>query len=121
MTCESTIAPDNSGVVRKRPEHARSPRTSLGSRVGSNESPRQRCGRALFQLLKRERIRRRIYATRDEARQDIFDYIEMFYNPKRRHSFSNDMSRLSTKSSIFSGSRAARKAVAIHHACAARC
>lgn len=33
---------------------------------------------SFFQLLKRERIRRRIYATRDEARQDIFDYIEMF-------------------------------------------
>jgi len=47
---------------------------------------------SFFQLLKRERIRRRIYVTRDEARQDIFDYIEMFYNPKRRHSFSNDMS-----------------------------
>lgn len=47
---------------------------------------------SFFQLLKRERIRRRIYATRDEARQEIFDYIEMFYNPKRRHSCSNDMS-----------------------------
>jgi len=23
--------------------------------------------------------------TRDEARQDVFDYIEMFYNPKRKH------------------------------------
>ncbi|URL00580.1 IS3 family transposase [Pseudomonas sp. BYT-1] len=40
---------------------------------------------SFFQLLKRERIRRKIYATRDEARSDIFDYIEMFYNPKRRH------------------------------------
>ena len=39
-----------------------------------------------------ESVRRRIYITRDEARQDIFDYIEMFYNPKRRHRFSNDMS-----------------------------
>lgn len=47
---------------------------------------------SFFQLLKRERVRRRIYITRDEARQDIFDYIEMFYNPKRRQSFSNDMS-----------------------------
>ena len=47
---------------------------------------------SFFQLLKRERVRRRIYTTRDEARQDIFDYIEMFYNPKRRHSFSNDLS-----------------------------
>jgi putative transposase len=25
------------------------------------------------------------YRTRDEARQDVFDYIEMFYNPKRKH------------------------------------
>ena len=36
-------------------------------------------------LLKRERIRRRTYRTRDEARSDVFDYIEMFYNPKRKH------------------------------------
>jgi len=41
---------------------------------------------SFFQLLKRERIRRKIYTTREEARSDIFDYIEMFYNPKRRHS-----------------------------------
>lgn len=34
---------------------------------------------------KRERIRRRTYRTREEARQDVFDYIEMFYNPKRKH------------------------------------
>jgi hypothetical protein len=37
-----------------------------------------------FQLLKRERIRRKIYRTRSEARSDLFDYIEMFYNPVRR-------------------------------------
>lgn len=43
------------------------------------------CAESFFQLLKRERIRRKIYATRDDARQDIFDYIELFYNPKRRH------------------------------------
>lgn len=40
---------------------------------------------SFFQLLKRERIRRRTYLTRDAARQDVFDYIEMFYNPKRKH------------------------------------
>ncbi|WP_333885805.1 IS3 family transposase, partial [Sphingobium yanoikuyae] len=28
--------------------------------------------------------RRRTYKTRDEARQDVFDYIEMFYNPVRK-------------------------------------
>ena len=40
---------------------------------------------SFFQLLKRERIRRRTYLTRDAARQDVFDYIEMFYNPTRKH------------------------------------
>jgi putative transposase len=40
---------------------------------------------SFFNLLKRERIRRRTYKTRVEARQDVFDYIEMFYNPKRKH------------------------------------
>lgn len=44
---------------------------------------------SFFQLLKRERIKRRIYSSHDEARADVFQYIEMFYNPKRRHS-SND-------------------------------
>ena len=41
---------------------------------------------SFFQLLKRERIRRQIYLTRDDARADVFNYIELFYNPKRRHS-----------------------------------
>jgi putative transposase len=40
---------------------------------------------SFFQLLKRERVRRRTYPTRDAARQDVFEYIEMFYNPKRKH------------------------------------
>lgn len=43
-----------------------------------------------FQLLKRERIRRRIYPTRDAARQDVFKHIELLYNPIRRHT-SNGM------------------------------
>jgi len=40
---------------------------------------------SFFNLLKRERIRRRAYKTREDARSDVFDYIEMFYNPKRKH------------------------------------
>ena len=42
---------------------------------------------SFFQLLKRERIRRKIYLTRDAARRAVFDYVEMLYNPKRRHGF----------------------------------
>jgi putative transposase len=40
---------------------------------------------SFFHLLKSERIRRKTYATREEARQDVFNYIELFYNPKRKH------------------------------------
>lgn len=41
---------------------------------------------SFFSTLKIERIHRRHYRTRDEARADIFDFIERFYNPTRRHS-----------------------------------
>ena len=40
-----------------------------------------------FASLKRERIKRRTYATRNEARADVFDYIERFYNRTRRHGY----------------------------------
>jgi putative transposase len=46
---------------------------------------------SFFQLLKRERIRRRIYVDREQARRDVFDYIEMFYNPIRRHGYNNSL------------------------------
>jgi putative transposase len=39
---------------------------------------------SFFNLLKRERIRQRVYRSRDEAMQNVFDYIEMFYNRKRK-------------------------------------
>ena len=41
---------------------------------------------SFFSSLKTERTSRKHYATRDEARADVFDYIERFYNPRRRHS-----------------------------------
>ena len=41
---------------------------------------------SFFSTLKIERYHRRRYATRQEARADVFDYIERFYNPTRRHS-----------------------------------
>ena len=47
---------------------------------------------SFFQLIKRERIKRRIYLTRADARTDVFDYIEMFYNPKRRHGSNGGLS-----------------------------
>lgn len=47
---------------------------------------------SFFATLKTERCNRRRYTTRQEARADIFDYIERFYNPKRRHSTLGNMS-----------------------------
>lgn len=41
---------------------------------------------SFFSSLKTERIARKVYQTRDQARADVFDYVERFYNPTRRHS-----------------------------------
>ena len=44
------------------------------------------CVESFFGTLKRELVYHRQYATRSEATQDIFEYIEVFYNRQRRHS-----------------------------------
>jgi putative transposase len=41
---------------------------------------------SFFSSLKTERTSRKVYCTRAQARSDVFDYIERFYNPTRRHS-----------------------------------
>ena len=41
---------------------------------------------SFFSTLKTERVNRKVYRTRDEARADVFDYVERFYNQRRRHS-----------------------------------
>jgi len=47
--------------------------------------------KSIFQLLKGERIRRKTHSSGEDARQDIFNYIEMSYNPVRRHSYNDDL------------------------------
>lgn len=98
-------------VWRRRPKTEVIVHSDQGSQFGSHDwrdflaahrlkpsmSRRGNCydnavAESFFQLLKRERIRRRVYATREQARADIFDYIEMFYNPKRRHSHAGGQS-----------------------------
>ena len=41
---------------------------------------------SFFSSLKTERTARTTYRTRNQAKADVFDYIERFYNPRRRHS-----------------------------------
>jgi transposase InsO family protein len=47
---------------------------------------------SFFGLLKRERVNRVRYRTREEARADLFEYIEVFYNRKRRHGYLGNVS-----------------------------
>ena len=92
-------------VWRRRPIHSVIIHSDQGSQYGSNDwlrfckqhnlepsmSRRGNCwdnavAESFFSSLKKERIKKRIYKTRDLARADVFDYIEMFYNSIRRHS-----------------------------------
>jgi len=41
---------------------------------------------SFFSSLKTEQIGRKVYRTRVQAKADVFDYVECFYNPTRRHS-----------------------------------
>ncbi len=56
---------------------------------------------SFFQRLKRERIKRKTYKDREGARLDIFDYIEMFYNPVRRHGYNDDLSPAKLEKQFF--------------------
>jgi putative transposase len=47
---------------------------------------------SFFSSLKKERVKKRIYKTRELAIADVSDYIESFYNPVRRHSHLGGMS-----------------------------
>ena len=44
------------------------------------------CVESFFGTLKKELVHHRRYRTREEAKQDIFEWIEVFYNRQRRHS-----------------------------------
>jgi putative transposase len=92
-------------VTRRRPTEKVIVHSDQGTQFGSDDwmrfctdnglvpsmSRRGNCwdnavAESFFSSLKKERIKKRLYKTRDLARADIFDYIETFYNRTRRHS-----------------------------------
>ena len=92
-------------VWRRKPQQSVIVHSDQGSQYGSDDwkrfcqshslqpsmSRRGNCwdnavAESFFSSLKKERIRKRIYKTRDLARAEVFDYIEVFYNRTRRHS-----------------------------------
>ena len=100
-------------VWRRRPKAPVMIHSDQGSQFGSDEfnrwckdnhlvpsmSRRGNCwdnavAESFFSNLKKERIKLRIYASRQEAKSDVFDYIEGFYNRVRRHIHLDQMSPL---------------------------
>jgi putative transposase len=92
-------------VWRRRPQQRVLVHSDQGTQFGSDDwlrfcrdnnlepsmSRRGNCwdnavAESFFSSLKKERIRKRIYKTRELAKADVFDYIEVFYNRTRRHS-----------------------------------
>lgn len=98
-------------VWRRRPKQPVMVHSDQGSQYGSDDwlrflranhlepsmSRRGNCWdnavvESFFSSLKKDRIKKRIYRTRDLARADVFDYIESFYNRTRRHSHLDGLS-----------------------------
>ena len=75
-------------MVRRRKFSDEYQRFLQGHQIRSSMSAVGTCAdnaaaESFFGLLKRERVNRRQYRTRTEARADVFDYIERFHNPRR--------------------------------------
>ena len=73
-------------------------RCSMSRRGNSHDNA---VAESFFQQHKRERIKRCIYTTREEARSDIFDYIEMFYDTRRRHGYNDKLSPVEYEKQYF--------------------
>lgn len=106
MTTDLVLDSLQQAISRRKPEPGLVVHSDQGSQYGSYDwgifladhgakpsmSGRGNCWdnavkESFFSSLKREHIRNRRYVSLTEARQDLFSYIEMFYNPVRRHSF----------------------------------
>jgi len=91
-------------VWRRKPKDSVIIHSDQGSKVGSDEfnrwckdnrlspsmSRRGNCwdnavAESFFSSLKSKRIKKRIYPTRADAKSEVFDYIEVFYNRVRRN------------------------------------
>ncbi|NOQ76389.1 MAG: IS3 family transposase [Methylococcaceae bacterium] len=47
-------------------------------------------------------MRKKIYLTRNDAKAEIFNFIEMFYNPKKHHSHTGGISPVKFEEAYFS-------------------
>jgi len=57
---------------------------------------------SFFATIKKRIIRKKIYSTRNDAKAEIFNFIEMFYNPIKRHSHTGGVSPATFEKTYFS-------------------
>lgn len=62
---------------------------SMSRRVNCHDNA---VAESFFATFKKRVTKRKIYSTREEARGEIFNFIEMFYNPIKRHSHTGGVS-----------------------------
>jgi putative transposase len=55
-----------------------------------------------FSTFKKRVTKKKIYATRTQAKSEIFNFIEMFYNPINRHSHTGGIFPVQYEKTIFS-------------------
>jgi putative transposase len=56
---------------------------------------------SFFTTIKKHIIKKNIYSTRNDAKAEIFNFIEMFYNPKKCRSHTGDVSLVQFKEAYF--------------------
>ncbi|MGR6778740.1 IS3 family transposase [Moritella viscosa] len=98
-------------VYQRQPKSEVMVHTDQGSQYGSSDylalmkehklvpsmSRRGNChdnavAESFFATIKKHIIKKKIYSTRNDAKAEIFNFIEMFYNPKKRHSHTDGVS-----------------------------
>lgn len=115
---ETTLVLDalTMAVWRRRPKGSVIIHSDQGTQFGSDEfsrwckenrlspsmSRRGNCwdnavAESFFSNFKSEKIKRTIYKTRQETRSEVFEYIEGFYNPVRRHKHLDQLSPMSSR------------------------
>ena len=57
---------------------------------------------SFFATIKKRIVKRKIYSTPEDAKAEIFNFIEMFYNPKERHSHTGGISPTKFEEAYFS-------------------
>lgn len=111
-------------VYKRRPKDSMLVHSEQGSQYGSSDylafikehnlkpsiSRRGNChdsavAESFFATFKKRVTRKKIYSTRDEAKTEIFNFIEMFYNPKKRHSYTGGVSPAKFEKAYFWNSK----------------